>query len=166
MRKIVTKNTVKNDRAENGDIIEVVKFVKREDYYSFVGDVYMYTEFTQEDMEDYVTEFIRDVIDVTYFESNPNQSYNDLVEQLSDEYTFMDEVLGDVIDYDVLDNGVGVWQMTGGGQITTDHEILESVWNEYHLNNELTDTELKTINDVMDLVSSKVEQKTVLGDLI
>lgn len=166
MRKIVTKNTVRNGKAENGDIIEVVKFVKRKDYYSFVGEEYMYSEFTHEDIEDYITEFVQDVIDITYFENNPDTTYNDLKDNLCDVYNFVTDVLSDVVAYDMLDNGVGVWQMTGGGQLTTEHDLLNRVWNEYHLNKDLTATELKTINNTMDFISSKVEQKTVLGDLI
>lgn len=116
---------------------------KRGGYWSFTGSQYVKEIFTPDDVHDYVRDTINEVLDVEYFYQNPDKTYEDVVEELSEPLRFVYEILGGD-DKGAMEDNLGnlhVWRPHSSGQIgvlteeerTPALQRLEEAWNEYHL---------------------------------
>lgn len=136
---------VKNETGKEFVGAEIVEITvqKREGYWSFTGSQYVKEILTPDDVHDYVRDTIIEVLDVEYFYQNPDKTYEDVVEELSEPLRFVYEVLGGD-DNGAMEDNLGnlhMWRTHSSGQIgvlteeerTPALQRLEEAWNEYHL---------------------------------
>lgn len=136
---------VKNETGKEFVGAEVVEITvnTRGGYWSFTGSKYEKEIFTPDDVHDYVRDTVNEVLDVEYFYQNPDKTYEDVVEELSEPLRFVYEILGGD-DNGAMEDDLGnlhVWYAYSSGQIgvlteeerTPALQRLEEAWNEYHL---------------------------------
>ena len=121
---------------------------------SLTSTTYTREEYTEEDVRELMEDLASEA-EIAWFIDNPTSSWEDLVDELVDEFV----VYRDIHSYEEDNGDYDTWEFSQGGQ--SYHNVpqgLRDLWNKYHLE-DVVEGPIKEINDVLDILESSVSQE-------